>query len=187
MPKSVDEMAASLEKNLEETTGKSMDEWVKIARDSGETKHMKILKYLQDNYDLSYGYANTVASKARQPVGEAPKSTAEMINAQYAGKETLRPIYDSIVSRILEFGDDVEISPKKAYVSLRRSKQFAIVQPSTKTRVDVGIKLKSTDPKGRLEVAGSWNTMVTHRVRVTDAAQVNEELVDWLRKAYELA
>ena len=187
MPKSVDEMAASLTKNLEESTGKSMDEWVKIARESDETKHMKMLKYLQENYGISYGYANTIATQARIPEGEAPKSGDDLLDAQYSKKESLRPIYDAIIAGVEGFGDDVEISSKKAYVSLRRSKQFALVQPSTKTRVDVGIKIKGYEPTGKLEAAGSWNSMVSHRVRVTAVDQVDDELIGWLRLAYEEA
>ena len=81
----------------------------------------------------------------------------------------------------------IPCSPKKAYVSLRRNKQFAIFQPSTATRLDVGINLKGKPAKGRLEASGSFNSMVSHRVRVESAADVNAELVGWLREAYESA
>ncbi len=72
-------------------------------------------------------------------------------------------------------------------MSLRRSKQFAILQPSTKTRFDVGINLKGTDPTKRLEPSGSFNGMVTHRVRVHSVEEVDAELLGWLKEAYELA
>jgi hypothetical protein len=182
---SSDEMAANLARKLEEATGKPIDEWVKIAKASGETKHMKILNHLRENYGLTYGYANTIAMQARIPEGEAPKTGDELIDAQYSGKESLRPIYDAIVAMVKDFGEDVEISPKKSYVSLRRSKQFAIVQPSTKTRVDIGIKIKGYEPSGRLEAAGSFNSMVTHRVRVSQVQDVDADLLGWLRMAYK--
>jgi hypothetical protein len=79
------------------------------------------------------------------------------------------------------------VSPKKAYVSIRRSKQFAIIQPSTATRLDVGINLKGTKPTGRLEASGSFNAMVTHRVRVATIDDVDKELLGWLKQAYEAA
>ena len=108
------------------------------------------------------------------------------VAAQYGGgKEGLRPIYDKIIAAVQSFGDDVEVSPKKAYVSLRRSKQFGIIQPSTKTRVDVGINLKGRDATDRLENSGSFNAMVSHRVRLAEAGDVDEELIGWLRDAYE--
>ena len=88
---------------------------------------------------------------------------------------------------VAKFGSDVEFSPKKTYVSLRRSKQFALVQPSTPERLDVGINLKGAAPGGRLEASGSFNAMVSHRVRVTAASDIDAELLGWLRAAYDAA
>ena len=85
------------------------------------------------------------------------------------------------------FGKQVEASPKKAYVSLRLGKQFAILQPSTTTRIDVGLVLPGVEPSERLEASGSFNAMMTHRVRVAKPSEVDEELVGWLRQAYDLA
>jgi hypothetical protein len=85
------------------------------------------------------------------------------------------------------FGDDVEFSTKKSYVSLRRSKQFALIQPSTKTRLDVGIQNKERAPEGRLEASGSWNAMVSHRVRLGSTEDVDDELIAWLHEAYQRA
>ena len=77
--------------------------------------------------------------------------------------------------------------PKKAYVSLRRSKQFAIVQPSAATRLDIGIQLKGTPTTDRLEASGSFNAMVSHRVRLSSAKGIDAELKAWLKKAYDAA
>ncbi|MFT4939086.1 MAG: hypothetical protein ACI88A_002118 [Paraglaciecola sp.] len=80
--------------------------------------------------------------------------------------------------------NELEISPKKTYVSLRRKKQFALIQASTKTRVDIGINLQDEATTGRLKTAGSFNAMVLHRVRISDASEVDDELINWLRQAY---
>ena len=68
-----------------------------------------------------------------------------------------RPIYDALMTAVAKLGSDAEIAPKKAYVSLRRNKQFALIQPSTATRVDVGINLKGVKATARLEASGSFN------------------------------
>ena len=99
----------------------------------------------------------------------------------------MRPVYDAIVEAVSGFGGDVELAPKKAYVSLRRAKQFALVQPSTKTRVDVGINLKDVPADGRLEASGSFNAMVSHRVRLSSPDDVDAELLAWLCMAYDRA
>ena len=68
-----------------------------------------------------------------------------------------------------------------AYVSLRRNKQFGLIQPSTKTRVDVGINLKGAKPSGRLEASGSFNSMVSHRVRLSKKKEHPGLLAIWMR------
>lgn len=121
---------------------------------------------------------------ATSPDAQVAASGADLIGAMFAGKEALRPVFDAIMVQVTRFGNDVEQAPKKGYLSLRRSTQFATLHPSTKSRFDVGLKLRAVQPGGRLEAAGSWNGMVTHRVRIEAANQVDAELVGWLRQAY---
>jgi predicted transport protein len=97
----------------------------------------------------------------------------------------LRPIYDALVAAATRFGDDVELGPRKTYVSLRRSKQFGIIKPATRTRVDVGIHLPDAEASDRLQPGKSFGGMCSHQVAVTDAGQVDTELVGWLKAAYE--
>ena len=102
-------------------------------------------------------------------------------------KAAWRTDFDALVTKLETFGEDIKLAPTETYVSLLRGdKKIGIVQPS-KERLDIGIKLKGVEPTARLEMAGSWNNMVTHRVRVATSSEVDEELVQWLRQAYEAA
>ena len=185
MGKSPEEMAAAMVGNMKEKTGKTLEQWLEIAKKTKLAKHREILNHLKSEHCMTHGYANLVALKTLE-AGTAPPSGEDLIAAQYSGpKADLRPIYEKIIKLVGRFGKDVEVSPKKAYVSLRRNKQFAIVQPSTKTRVDVGIDLKGVAPTDRLESSGSFNAMVSHRVRITKVADVDREFADWLRCAYD--
>ena len=74
-------------------------------------------------------------------------------------KRALRPIFDALLRAVLSFGDDITPSPKKGYLSMSRSTQFATLHPSTEARFDVGLKLKGVAPAGRLEAAGRWNAL----------------------------
>ena len=184
----VDEMEAKMMANISEKTGETLETWIEIIKKEDFSKHNEIIKFLKSEHGFTHGYANFVALKARQPAGNASPSGDELVNNQYAGtKADLRPIYEVIIAAVKEFGEDVEIAPKKAYVSLRRNKQFGLVQPSTKTRLDVGIILNEYDPENRLEASGSFNAMCSHRVRITDLEEVDAELINWLKKAYEAA
>jgi hypothetical protein len=181
-----EQQAQSMIDNLPAKTGKPLAEWLTICGRSGLEKHGEIVKHLKGDHGMTHGFANLVAHKFREAgSGGAP---ADPVAAQYAGpKAGLRPIYDALIDAVTAFGGDVSVSPKKAYVSLRRKKQFALIQPSTRTRVDVGINLKDQKPTGRLEASGSFNAMVSHRVRLGAPADVDAELVAWLEQAYQAA
>jgi len=174
-------------RNLEEKTGKKMETWIGIARSCGHEKHGEILNHLKTVYGLGHGYANLVVHHAKQSHAGAASNETDWIEEQYKGKEMLREWFDKIMKGVNALGSDVEVAPKKAYVSLRRKKQFAIIQPSTKTRLDVGLNMKGVEPSGPLELAGSWNSMCTHRVKLENPSTIGEPLFAWIRQAYEQA
>lgn len=172
-------------KNLKEKTGKDLASWKKLAKASGETKHGKIVEHLKAQHGLGHGYANLVAHM-HLGTSALNAEAGDLVAEQYSGtKAALKPWYDALADAIGAFGKDVEFAPKKAYVSLRRSKQFGLIQPSTAARLDVGLVLKGVTPAGRLEAAGSWNAMCTHRVRVESATAIDAQLLGWLRQAYD--
>jgi Domain of unknown function (DUF5655)/Domain of unknown function (DUF4287) len=184
---SVKDAIATMVKNIEEKTGKSVPAWMKLARNTGLQKHGEIVKWLKTTHKMSHSYANYIALQTLK-AKDGAKSPADEISSLFAGpKGALRPLYDKLVEIVKTFGPDVEIAPKKANVSVRRSKQFALLQPSTATRLDVGLILKDVKPSGRLEASGSFNAMFTHRVRVTSASEIDVELKRWLKSAYDAA
>jgi predicted transport protein len=111
----------------------------------------------------------------------------DALEAQYAGaKAALRPIYERVLAAVSAFGDDVTLGVRQTYVAFARDKQFAVVQPTTRTRVDVGLKLPGAPFGGRLEPAANTGSgSMTHRVSLTSADEVDDELIGWLRAAYE--
>ncbi|MEO7999524.1 MAG: DUF5655 domain-containing protein [Gemmatimonadaceae bacterium] len=189
MPVTPEQQLAKMVESLAETTGRSLSEWTKLATASGKTKHGELVAWLKTEHKVTHGYANLIAHNVmKTDSGSMIAAGDDLVNDMFAGdKSVLRPIFDALMKHILTFGDDIEQSPKKGYLSLRRTTQFATLHPSTKTRFDVGLKLKGVAPSGRLEAAGSWNGMVTHRVRIENAKEVDAELRKWLRQAYDMA
>ena len=183
MPSSPDEMANAMIRNMPEKTGKTLAQWLKIVKASKLAKHGEITKFLKSEHGMTHGFANLVA---HQSLGQGSgAATGDLVGAQYSGaKADLKPIYDRLVKAVQKFGKDVEISPKKTYVSLRRNKQFGLIKPATKTRVDVGINLKGVKPTKRLQ-ASKPNGMVSHQVSVTDVKEVDAQLTRWLKDAYD--
>ena len=178
-----DEAIRTQIRNIETSSGRSMDEWMVLVGASGLTKHGEIVAWLKSQQGLSHGNANRVALTAlRGP--EAPQGDS-VIEAIYAGpKAALRPFHDEVVGLVRGFGPDVELAPKQTYVSLRRAKQFSTVGPASGGRLEIGLNLKGMEPAGRLEATTG---MCTHRVRLADPSELDAEMVAWLRDAYERA
>lgn len=173
--------------NLYKNTGKTLEEWIEIVNLSGFEKHGEVVKHLKEKHGFTHGFANLVAHKAKGSDAGSATDSGELVDKQYEGRENLRQWYEQITEAIKQFGSDVEIAPKNNYVSIRRKKQFALVQPSTKTRLDIGLNLKDRLPEGNLEASGSFSAMCTHRVKVTQDGDINADLIQWLRQAYDMA
>lgn len=182
-----EEQAQTMIANMPEKTGKPLEAWIEIAKTSKLEKHGQILKFLKTEHGMTHGFANLVAMKTLKSDAGSISETTDLVASQYSGpKAGLKPIYDALI-KCAEACGAIEVSPKKAYVSLRRSKQFALIQPSTKTRVDLGLNIKDMEPTEKLEASGSFNAMVSHRVRLTDVSQVDDEVKAWLQAAYDQA
>lgn len=173
--------------NIENSTGKKLNEWIAIVNKSGFAKHGELVTFLKEKHGFTHGNANTIVHFAKQSHAGAVENTDDLITTQYKGKENLKPWYDKIMAAVQQFGKDIEVSPKKAYVSLVRKKQFAIIQPSTKTRLDVGLNIKGVAASGNVEDGKSWNAMCTHRIKVEEEKTINKDLINWIKQAYEQA
>lgn len=182
----VEAETATMIANLEARTGRSLADWISAARASGHQKHKALVDWLKGEHGLGHGYANLVAHKTF--ASDAGSSAGEdLMAAMFAGpKAVVKPIYDRVAD-IVGALEGAEFAPKKGYVSFRRSKQFGLAQSSTKDRLDLGLNLKGVEPTGRLEASGSFNAMVTHRVRLRAPDQVDEEVANWIRRAWEAA
>jgi hypothetical protein len=141
--------------NIQKRTGKTLDELVAIVRNSGLTKHGETVTMLKATLGMGHGDANAIVHLANKsaavfapPAATAPGADFDRI---YAGpRAALRSIHDRILAAVDAFGP-FDVAPKKAYMSLRRRKQFATVGPATNTRVDVGLNMKGVKSTGRLE------------------------------------
>lgn len=182
----MDKAEQTMMDNLFKNTGKTLEQWIDIVKKQNLEKHGEILKFLKEEHSFTHGFANMVAMKSRGADAGSVENKDELIEKQYEGKEHFKPIFDKLMSEVLKFGKDVEVAPKNAYVSLRRKKQFAILNPATKTRFEVGINLKGQEPKGKLE-AEKPNAMCSHKIKLTDLTEIDKEVIEWIKTAYDNA
>ncbi|MEM7432733.1 MAG: DUF4287 domain-containing protein [Pseudomonadota bacterium] len=179
MSSAPDKALATMLANIPEKTGKKLDQWLALIKKSKLEKHGQIVKFLKSDHGVTHGFANLIASKALE---QGDTNEVDLVAAQYAGaKAALKPIHDAIVKYAKSLGKDVEVAPKKSSVSLRRKKQFALITPATKTRIDLGLALKGDAAKGRLE---TYNAMCSHRVRLESKSDFDAAAKAWMKDAY---
>ncbi len=166
--------------NMPEKTGKSLNEWISILKKTSFSKHSEAVKFLKAEHKVTHGFANTIVTL----YNKQDNPSEDPISKQYNGKEVLLPIYEKLISFINTLGTDITISPKKESVSIIRKRQFLLIKPATKTRIDLGFKLKDKPITERLENSGPFGTMCTHRVRISDMNNIDGELKAWIREAY---
>jgi len=182
----MDKATQTMIENLHKNTGKTLEQWIDIVKKENFGKHGEIIKFLKEQHGFTHGFANLVAHKANETDASSAENQDDLITKQYTGKEHFKPIFDKLISEIQTFGNDIEIAPKISYVSLRRKKQFATLNPTTKTRFEIGINLKGQEPKGKLE-SEKPNSMCSHKIKLSEIKDIDSEVIEWIKTAYENA
>lgn len=188
---SLDQARETQLKNIQTKTGKTLDQIRAHIKKSGLAKHGEIRAMLMADFGLGHGDANSLTHFALESDGQSAAAAKgasgdAVLDEIYTGaKAGLRPVHDKVLAAIEKLGA-FEIAPKKGYVSLRRKKQFAMVGPGTKGRLEVGINLKGVPATERL-LAQPPGGMCQYKVFLTDPAEVDQELTGWLQAAYAAA
>lgn len=175
--------------NIKAKTGKSAEDFVRLASQKGllrpGVKAEQIVAWLKEDFGLGRGHAMAIVlvlKSASQPQQAREDTVAKHFSGDRA---KWRQPYEELLSRIRRFGPDVSVGPTASYLSLLRGgKKFAVVE-ITASRLDIGLKLRGMNPVGRARAAATWNSMVTHRVGITEPQQIDDEVLSWLRQAYE--
>lgn len=186
-PKSPHEMFRTMKGNIEEKTGRSFEAWVGLARKSGITTFKALTDHMKTEHGMTHGYAQLVSWGVIDPARlEAGNEDVGMVDELYSGKKAdLRPIYDKLISVGRELGSDVEQVICKTYTSLRAKSQFAIVAPRTNGAVDLELALPpGITESDRLQPFKSSYPKFTHRIRITDERDVDDEVKAVLSAAH---
>src|SRR5262245_3457592 len=188
---SLDKAVETQLKNIQTKTGKTLEQLYALIRKSGLAKHGEMRDMLKKDLAMGHGDANTIVhfymKSMEAPAAQAKAASPDTaVDEIYSGaKAHFRPVHDKLMADINKFGE-FEIAPKKGYVSLRRKKQFAMIGPATQTRVEVGLNMKGVKATARLNAMPSGG-MCQYKVNLTEAKEVDKELIDWIKQAYESA
>jgi hypothetical protein len=186
---------------LQDTTGRSLDEWMKFINKSGPAGEAARRDWLKTEHKLGTHNAWWLAEKATKGQASIDEDTPKgylkiapkYVEEQYAGKKAaLRPIYDRLLKLGLSIGKDAKACPCKTIVPLYREHVFAEIKPTTNTRIDLGLALAklpdSKIPRKRIIDTGgkAKKDRITHRIPIESVDQIDDFVEKWLLTAYEL-
>jgi len=172
--------------NIEKRTGKTLSQLHAMLGKSRLQKHGEMVAHLKVSLHMGHGDANTVVHSYRAANAPAVPAAGDPLDAIYAGsKLPLRALHDAVMAKVAAFGA-FEIAPKKANVSLRRQKQWALLGPGSKGRLEIGLNMRDVAPTARL-LAQPEGGMCQYKVFVAAAGEIDAELLGWLRTAYDAA
>lgn len=177
--------------NIEAKTGKTPQDFRALAEKKGllreGVKTGQIVSWLKQDFGLGQGHAMAIVLTLKSAT--QPRLTKdEQVSKLFKGdRAKWRKPYDQLLARVAKFGPGVSVGPTDTYLSLlREGKKFGIVQV-TADHMDIGIKLKGEKTTNRFQAAGTWNSMVTHRVRIDNPKQIDAEVFRWLKQAFDRA
>ena len=183
---SVDKATQTQLANIQSKTGKTLDQLYGVIRESGLTKHGDIRDMLKTSLGLGHGDANALGLAYKKTLEAPQPASNDVLDDMYVGpKAGLRAIHERLMTEIAGLGA-YEIAPKKGYVSLRRQKQFAMVGPGTKQRLEVGLNMKGVKASDRLQEVPAGG-MCQFKVFLSGVDEVDRELMEWVRQAYDSA
>jgi len=179
---------------LKDKTGRSLDEWLALVKQSGPKTEKLQREWLKQEFKLGTNSAWWIAERAKGRGAETDDPAAYLLAAEqyvermYRGRKAdLRPLYDKLLALGLSMGKDVKACPCQTMVPLYRRHVFAQIKPATQTRIDMGFALGALKGEGRLIETGGFakKDRITHRIPVSKPADIDGEVKRWLRVAYE--
>ena len=178
---------------LKEKTGRSIEEWLQLVGKSGPPTENERRAWLKSEHGLPTMSAWRIAECAGVKASEFADPEAylraadQYVDAMFSGKAGLRPIYDTLLKLGLGLGKDVKACPCQTMVPLYRKHVFAQIKPTTRTRIDLGFALGARPADGRLIDTGGFakKDRITHRIPISSLAEIDNEVKQWLRTAFE--
>ena len=168
---------------LKERTGNDVNEWIRRIQEIGFVDEQSLRLWLTEQGVVSYPQSLLVWERFGYPQ-HLLASAEQLIDAQYADRPHLRPILDAILGAAAGLGE-VVVQARKGYVSLVTPlRTFARVQPTTKSRVDLALRLAGEKPGGRL-LPSKLHETTNLQISFTRREEVDAEALEWLQRAYD--
>lgn len=176
---------ASMRGGLERDTGKTLEQWVAIALTCPETAPRARLKWFKDVHGLMQNRASYVIDEAFGSA-KAWSDPDALIDSLWA-EPASRALFEA-VDRSASGLDEAIRTARKGYTAWSRRVQFAAARPVRGGGLILGLAV-TPDASPRLEAPRneSWSERLKARLVIQAPAEVDAEITELLRAAWEKA
>lgn len=185
MVRSWESMREWMTKLLIKRTGAGVEEWKKRIERQKPTDEPALRAWLEAEGVTGYSQRLLVWERFGYP-SFMTSAAFDLIGRQYQDRPQLRPILDAILARLPDVSPVITIQARKTYISLVSARRtFAVIQATTRNRLDLGLRLEGQAPGGRLQSGkGIGNGSMSVKLSLTSATDLDAEAIRLLKRAY---
>ncbi len=172
---------AAIRGGLEQETGRSLADWIELARVCPETAHRKRLAWMKAKHGLGQNRASIVLQAAFPP--DAGWSNPETLADTLWANPTSRAVKDSVHARVMRL-PDIVVGQRKGFTAYSRNFQFCALRP-TRGGAILGLALDpATDPTLQPPGRHSWSERLLSALPLPAAAPLPAHLDAFLEAAW---
>jgi hypothetical protein len=180
------DMMKAIAANLPEKTGKSLQQWIALTKKEGPAGSTERVRWLKSVHELGHVTAQIIAAQAKDD-GSAYDDEAALVDNLFRRRTAQRKIYENVL-RAVKALPDARPRACKTYVPFWRRRQFALIRPAGREKVELYFAFDGAAPKSsRLRVAPARGGRMSHFMSLSTPEEVDAEVLGWLKRAYATA
>jgi hypothetical protein len=171
---------------LERRTGRNVETWNRLIGQRRFPDAAALRAWLIEMGITGYGQMLLVWERFGYP-DFLTLGADDLIGRQYADRAHLRSIMEATLAALPGIAPVAVVQARKTYVALvSKRRTFAVVQATTKNRVDLGLRLRDQRVGGRLKSGkGVGNGSMSVCLPLASTADLDDEALQWLKRAYD--
>jgi hypothetical protein len=174
---------ASVQASLERDTGKTLDEWVAIAKSCPHDKPRARVEWLRENYGLGVNRCAHVLSVAFPSTDgwDNPQAAREALWTDPAS----RAIFEAVEKLAMALPNAIT-GQRKAFTAFSREFQFASIKPIKGGKAMLGLAVTpDADPRLAEPKNEGWSERLRSKLPLDSATQVDASVAALLNQAWE--
>ena len=185
MAKTSGEFEQEFIQTAKEKTGKTLEQWLPVIKATGLSKQMEITNWLKSEHQFNHLQATLLAGLYLNNGKPVYQNEDHLLENQFVKCEAMRPLFESVSSKILTLFPDTKLIPKKTYLSYTATKEFAAIniKPNEiRLGMDLG-DMPFTETLQKSKLSGPM-PRISHMVIITDISQLDKKHIDYIQASY---